>query len=172
MEIAWHAFQMLIKLWMDHVYQSQFQNVKLDNMLVMEYVIILILFVQHFNLLEENAWHVSKGSELLVKFAFKFNVRTDMLPMFMETVNKSVLFAKFIINSVFALIVLLATVLIQQDNVFNNLLLILVQQDNILELTTNVMLINIATQLIHGIIHVQAVLLVIIFYILDNVLLK
>ena len=172
MEIAWHAFQMLIKLWMDHVYQSQFQNVKLDNMLVMEYAIILILFVQHFNLLEENAWHVFKGSEWPVRFAFKFNVQTDMLQMCMETVNKSVHCVKFIINSVFVLIVLLVTVLIQQDNVFNNLLLIPVQQDNILELTTNVMLINIVTQLIHGIIHAQAVLLAIIFYILDNVLLK
>lgn len=172
MEIAWHAFQMLIKLWMDHVYQSQFQNVKLDNMLVMEYVIILILFAQHFNLLEENAWHVFKDSEWLVKFAFKFNVLIDMLLMCMETVNKSVHFVKFIINLVFVLIVLLVTVLIQQENVFNKLLLIHVLQGNILVLIIYVMSMNIATPQTLGTILVQVAQLDTIFYILDSVFLK
>ncbi len=107
-----------------------------------------------------------------MEFAYKFNVRTDTFQMFMETVNKSVHFVKFTINSVSVLLVFQDTVSIQQDNVFNNLLLIPAQQDNILELTTNAILINIVTQLILGIIHVQAALLAIIFYILDNVLLR
>jgi hypothetical protein len=107
-----------------------------------------------------------------MEFALKFNVRIDTFQMFMETVNKSVHFVKFTINSVFVLIVLLDTVLIQQGNVFNNLLLIHALQDNILVLIIYVMSMNIAILQTLGIILVQVAQLDIIFYILDSVLFK